>query len=103
IVGAIAGPATPYTVLWAPEVGGQNVQQGELWPQLMHSCGPARGYVNPEATQHPTDGSFADPGVRIAQFASAFPHDVLGSVCDPDYSNVLSGVAGRIVQLVSQP
>ena len=101
LVAAIAGPATPYTVAWAPEVNGQNTQPGELWPEVMHSCGAAGGYVNPEA-QISTDGSFADPSVRINQFVSAFPNNVLGSVCDPSYASALGAVAGKIGEMIGQ-
>ena len=46
---------------------------------IEHSCGAAGGDdVNPEATMNPTDGSFGDPGVRIAQFVNAFPNSVPG-------------------------
>lgn len=41
VVGAISPPVTPYTVAWIPEIGGQNPQPGELWPQIEHSCGAA--------------------------------------------------------------
>jgi hypothetical protein len=100
LVAAIAAPATPYTVAWLPEEGGQNTQPGELWPNVMHSCG-APGYgVNPAATQHPTDGSFGDPAVRITEFADAFPNSVLGSVCDPSFGGTLGTLASRIGQLI---
>ncbi len=33
VVAAIAAPVTPYTVIWAPESGGQNTKSGELWPE----------------------------------------------------------------------
>ena len=101
LVAAIAAPAAPYTVAWFPASGGQNTQPGELWPNVMHSCGAAGSYgVNPAATQHTTDGSFGDPSVRISQFANAFPNSVLGSVCDPSFAGTLSTVASRIGQLI---
>jgi hypothetical protein len=104
IVAAIAGPAAPYTVLWAPASGGQNTGVGELWPQIMHSCGMAGAYdVNPEATQNPTDGSFADPGVRITQFVNAFPNNILGSICDVSYATTMTAVATKIGQLIAKP
>jgi hypothetical protein len=105
VVAAIAGPAAPYTVLWAPEVGGLNTKPGELWPEVMHSCGAigAGSAVNPKATQNTTDGSFADPGVRIAQFVNAFPNSVLGSVCDPSYGPTMSAVATKVGQIIGNP
>ncbi len=102
VVAAIAAPATPYTVAWLPQSGGQNTQPGELWPVVEHSCGAAGGYVNP-AGQIATDGSFGDPGVRIAAFVKAFPYGYLGSVCDASYTPVLSAVATRIGQLIGSP
>lgn len=55
------------------------------------------------STQYSTDGSNAEPGVRISQFVSAFRKNVLGSICDPDYSNVLRAVASKIDELLPQP
>jgi hypothetical protein len=101
LVAAIAAPAAPYTVVWWPEQGGQNTQPGELWPNVMHSCGAVAYGVNPAATQHPTDGSFGDPGVRIAQFTNAFPNSVLGSVCDPSFAGTLGTLASKIGQLIT--
>ena len=88
VVGAISPPATPYTVAWLPASGGQNTQPGELWPLIEHSCGALGGDdVNPLATDAPTDGSFGDPGVRIAQWVHAFgANGVVTSICDADYS-----------------
>ncbi len=104
IVASIAAPATPYTVAWLPEQGGQNTKTGELWPELEHSCGPVGfGDVNPKATQNPTDGSFGDPAVRIAQFVNAFPNGVQGSICDASFATTMGAVATKIGQLTTQP
>jgi hypothetical protein len=100
MVAAIIGPPTAYAVSWVPAVGGQNTQTGELWPQMEHSCGAAGGDVNPNG-QISSDGSFGDPGVRLAQFASAFPQSALGSVCDADYLSTMSLIASKIPQLVT--
>ena len=87
-----------------PEEGGQNTQAGELWPQLEHSCGPVgSGDVNPKATQNPTDGSFGDPAVRIAQFVNAFPNSVQGSICDASFATTMGAVATKMGQLTTQP
>ncbi|HEY6475025.1 MAG TPA: hypothetical protein VI456_00500 [Polyangia bacterium] len=104
VVAAVSGPPTPYSVAWVPEMGAQNPQPGEVWPEVEHSCG-ARGTddVNPEATMDPTDGSFADPGVRIAQFVSAFSNFVLASICDPTYATSMQAIATKIGQLVTPP
>jgi MYXO-CTERM domain-containing protein len=98
VVGAIAPPVTPYTVAWIPESGGQNTQPGELWPLIEHSCGEARGDdVNPLATQLIDDGSFGDPGVRIAQWVHAFgTNGVVASICDADYSISFQTIADKI-------
>ncbi|HLK91431.1 MAG TPA: hypothetical protein VKZ18_16150 [Polyangia bacterium] len=104
LVAAITAPAAPYTVAWVPESGGQNTQPGELWPEVMHSCG-AKGSddVNPESTMSPTDGSFGDPGVRISQFVSAFPNYVLASICDASYASSMQAIATKLGQLITPP
>jgi len=104
LVAAIAAPPTPYTVAWVAPQGGQNTQAGELWPQILHSCGAAGGdAVNPEATMHPTDGSFGDPGVRIAQFVNAFPNSLLASVCDASYAASMKAIATKLGELIGPP
>ena len=104
LVAAITGPSSPYTVKWAPEIGGQNTQPGELWPEVMHSCGPSNSDdVNPEATMNPTDGSFADPAVRITQFVTAFQDSVLRSICDASYASAMSAIATKLGQLITPP
>ncbi|HEY4392826.1 MAG TPA: hypothetical protein VGP64_02135, partial [Polyangia bacterium] len=100
VVGAVIAPPSPYTVQWVKAIGGQNSPPGELWPQMEHSCGPA-GAVNPEATSLSSDGSFGDPGVRIAQFVGAFPKSHLGSICDVSYGPVLGGVVADIGKVIS--
>ena len=98
VVGAIAPPVTPYTVAWIPPSGAQNPQPGELWPQIEHSCGaPGGDDVNPLATQLISDGSFGDPGVRIAQWVHAFgSNGVVASICDADYSVSFQTIADKI-------
>ena len=102
IVGAIAAPATPYTVAWVPaSVASTGTAAGQLWPRVEHSCGAAGGdSVNPLATMNPTDGSFGDPGVRIAQFVQAFANNVQGSICDASFGTTLGAVVGKIGQLI---
>jgi hypothetical protein len=98
VVGSIAPPVVPYTVAWVPEQNGQNTQPGELWPQIEHSCGAAGADdVNPLATMNPTDGSFGDPGVRVAQFVHAFgTNGIVASICDPNYAAAFQLIADRI-------
>ncbi len=104
LVAAITGPPSPYTVAWVPEMGGQNTKPGELWPEIEHSCGPAGGDdVNPESTMSPTDGSFADPGVRISQFVNSFTDSVLASICDASYASSMQAIATKIGQLLTPP
>jgi hypothetical protein len=102
VVGAISAPATPYTVAWAPASGASaDTPAGQLWPLIEHSCGPVSFYdVNPKATQNPTDQSFGDPGVRIAQFVNAFANHVQGSICDASFAVSLGAVASKIGQLI---
>ena len=98
VVGTISPPVTPYTVAWLPASDGQNTQPGELWPEIEHSCGPAGGDdVNPLATQLIDDGSYGDPGVRVAQWVQAFgSNGIVTSICDADYSVGFQAIANRI-------
>ena len=105
LVAAIAAPATPYTVAWLPQVGGTNTQPGEVWPIIEHSCGAKGGDdVNPDpTTMNATDGSFGDPGVRIAQFVHAFQNSLLASICDPNYATSITNIATKLGQLITPP
>jgi hypothetical protein len=104
LVAAITAPAAPYTVAWVPESGGQNTQPGELWPEVMHSCGAlGSDDVNPHPAMSTTDGSFGDPGVRISQFVSAFPNYVLASICDASYASSMQAIATKLGQLITPP
>ncbi len=83
-VGAIVAPAAPYTVDWVPPVGGQNLRQGELWPQIEDAC--ASG-----------DGSAGEPAVRINQLVQGFgDHGLSTSICNPSYVSLLAGLAAKI-------
>ena len=55
LVGAIAGTATPYVVHWK----NPSVTDTGPWPFVAHSCTAS-------------DTSFADPAVRLTQWATAF-------------------------------
>lgn len=104
LVAAITAPASPYGVAWVPEQNGQNTQPGELWPQVMHSCGAAGGdNVNPMATMNPTDGSFGDPGVRITQFVTSFSNSVVASICDASYASSMKAIATKLGALITPP
>ncbi|HLK92115.1 MAG TPA: MYXO-CTERM sorting domain-containing protein [Polyangia bacterium] len=90
MVAAIAGPAAPYTVEWLPATGTDIPPTGELWPRIQHACGPASADLNLAAPQVTTDGSFGDPGVRVAQFVQSFgDNGSLASVCDGTYGPAL--------------
>ena len=103
-VSGIIAPATPVEIGWYSPTGGQDLAPGELWPDEMHSCGAQGGdKVSPNATQFTTDGSFGDPGIRITQFASAFPNYVLASICDPSYADALSNIAQSLAVLMTPP
>jgi hypothetical protein len=49
----------------------------------------------------PTDGSFGDPGVRLAAFVNSFSNSVLASICDPSYASVAQAIATKVAQLPS--
>ncbi len=100
-VSAVAGvnedgdtsPPTPYTIAWLPGAGSAS---NELWPQVQHLCGPAGPQTDPSG-RITTDGSFADPAVRIAAFVGAFGYNgVLASICDGSYASAFTDIAARI-------
>jgi len=82
VVSAIIAPATPYTVEWLPN---NAISPAEAWPDVEHSCGSS------------ADGSFGDPGVRIAQFVQAFgDNGVTTSICDSSYQPAFQIIASKI-------
>jgi hypothetical protein len=104
VVSAIVAPSSPYTVAWVAPLDGQNLQPGELWPEVEHSCGAAGGDdVNPEATQLPNDGSSGDPAVRISQFVNSFSNSALRSVCDASYASAMAAIATKVGAPPSPP
>jgi hypothetical protein len=87
VVASIQGPTTPYVERWLaapiPDTG--------PWPQITHSCdgGAAVG--------------FADPGIRMQQFAQAFGANGLEySICSNDFSPALTAIAGKVAAVVAQ-
>ena len=96
-------PPAPAQGIVALTGAGSNARITEAMGLLENSYGRRLlvSGVNPKATQNPTDGTFADPGVRIAQFTNAFPHSVLGSICDASYAGVLGSVASQVGQLIT--
>jgi hypothetical protein len=104
LVAAIAAPAAPYGVEWVPPSSPPPGVSGELWPQVMHSCGALGGDgVNPMATQFPTDGTFGDPAVRISQFVKSFKNNVLASICDASYASTMTAIAQKLGALFVGP
>lgn len=101
LVAAITAPPEPYTVEWVPPASPPPGTSGQLWPQVMHSCG-AKGSsdVNPAATMNATDGSFGDPGVRVTQFVHSFPNSVVASICDPSYAASMTAIATKLGALI---
>jgi uncharacterized protein (TIGR03382 family) len=99
VVGAIVAPPGPYTVEWVPPGTPPPGSDGELWPQVMHSCGPAGGDdVNPNG-QTSADDTFGDPAVRITQWVQAFgDNGFTASVCDADYGPALQQLVTKIGQ-----
>ncbi len=101
LVAAITAPPDPYTVEWVPPASPPPGTSGELWPQVMHSCGAKNGDdVNPKSTMNTTDGSFGDPGVRITQFVKEFPNYVVASICDPSYAQSMTAIATKLGALI---
>jgi MYXO-CTERM domain-containing protein len=91
VVGAITGPATPYTVTWKnPSVADTSCNAASCpWPQIAHSCTSA-------------DGSFADPSVRISDWVKAFgTNGITSSICDASFAPALQQIAMRIGTLLA--
>ncbi len=97
VVGAIVAPPDPYTISWVPPFSPTPGIAGELWPQIMHSCGPTGlDDLNP-AAQISADDSFGDPAVRIAQWVRAFgDNGFVSSICDSTYVTPMQQFAALI-------
>ena len=101
LVAAITAPPDPYTVEWVPPASPPPGTSGQLWPQVMHSCGAKGGDdVNPNPAETTTDGSFGDPGVRITEFVKSFPNYFLSSICDPSYAQAMTAIATKLGALL---
>ncbi len=93
LVSGVVGPPTPYAVEWVPEVGGTTA--GEAWPRVAPSCGSRAADGS---------GAYGEPSVRLAQFIEAFPNYVLGSVCDPDYAELLKAtICNQLEDFITPP
>jgi len=87
LVAAITGAPTPYQVHWKnPSTADMSCGAASCpWPEITHSCTA-------------TDGSFADPGVRVAALVQAFgANGLLLSICDQSFAGSLM----RIGQLIN--
>lgn len=103
LVAAVTSPRDPYTVTWVPPASPPLGTSGELWPQIMHSCGAQGGDdVNPQASRFTTDGTIADPAVRITQFVQSFSDSVLASICDPTFQTFMTATATKLSALVGR-
>ena len=86
LISGIVGPPSPYVVQWAANAA----SAGAVWPAV----GPSCGTENADGS-----GAFAEPAVRIAQFANSFPNSVLASVCDANYASSLQVLARDLLPL----
>jgi hypothetical protein len=83
LVAAITGPSTPYTIEMI-----QNPMDIEQHPNIVHSC-----------TQN--SGEFADPAVRIQQWAEAFgDHSIVQTICGNSFAPALMLIATEIGKLL---
>jgi hypothetical protein len=91
VMAAIAGPPAPYQVHWTDATTPDTScgQSACPWPEISHSCTSS-------------DGSFADPGVRVAQAVAAFgANGFASSICDPSFAAALQHAAARIGALLA--
>jgi len=80
VVSAIVGPASPYTVEWF----GPPFNDTGPWPMIAHSC-------------KASDGSVADPAVRIADWVQRFgDNGILLPICSDNYAPSLDRIAGLL-------
>lgn len=88
LVSAITGPAAPYTVHWRNP---GTADPGGPWPEISHACTA-------------TDGSVADPAVRLTQWATAFgANGQVLSVCSDNFAPALQLLAERLNQRLPPP
>jgi hypothetical protein len=86
VVSAIAGPPTPYTVGWK----NPSTSDTGPWPVIQHSC-------------IATDGSLADPAVRIAQWVTSFgPNGLFMTVCSDNFGPSLDRMAMLLNQVMAR-
>jgi len=92
LVAAITGLPTHYQVHWKnPTTADMSCGAASCpWPEIDHTCTA-------------TDGSFADPGVRINQLVGEFgANGVALSICDPSFAPSLMRI-GDLINAALQP
>ena len=86
LVVAITGPATPYTVHWSSPP----TNDTGPWPSMVHACTT-------------TSGDFADPAVRLTQWARAFgSNGIVSSICDASFAATMQQLAQGIGDAVAR-
>lgn len=87
LASVITGPTVPYTVNWYPA----STADSGPWPTVTQSCTAP-------------DGSFADPAVRINQWASSLgANGQVFSVCELSFAPALEAMANQIAQHLPPP
>ncbi|HXU02020.1 MAG TPA: hypothetical protein VN903_13700 [Polyangia bacterium] len=87
MVAALTGAASPYTVTWKPpSISDTSCGATSCpWPVIAHSCTG-------------TDGSFADPAVRIGELANQFgANGLVQSLCADNFGPALERIANMIL------
>jgi hypothetical protein len=80
VVSVIAAPPSPYIVGLEPPA----IADPSMWPFIEHSCTA-------------TDGSFGDPGVRLADLLDAFgTNGSFQSICDLSLRPAVEPIASRV-------
>jgi hypothetical protein len=90
---SIQGPVNPYNVSWKnPSTSDTSCGAASCpWPMIAHSCTAS-------------DGSFADPGVRTAEFVKAFgDHGMVLPICSDNLAPSLDRAASMINSLFGPP
>ena len=93
LVAAITGPAMPYTVTWkAPSTADTSCGAASCpWPVIGHSCTAS-------------DGSFADPSVRIVEFVNQFgANGLVLPICSDNFGPSLDRIAALINASLQPP
>ena len=93
LVAAITGPATPYTVNWkAPSTADISCGAASCpWPVIAHSCTAS-------------DGSFADPSVRVTEFVNQFgANGITLPICLDSFNMSLDRIAMLINASLQPP